>query len=425
MRLWCVALLSALLAACAGGERREPPSTDLVTAFDRQILLTVRQPGSLALGLTGNPSQRYVQRRYGPTPSVERILTQIAREHGLDRVDGWTIQSLGVYCEVFAVPGSRSVDEVIATLGADPRVDLVQRMNLFDTELSHYDDPYLDLQSAAVELDVEQAHQLATGRGVSIAIIDSSVDADHPDLRGRVRLSRNLVDPRELGRRAEVHGTAIAGIIASAVNNREGIVGIAPDVSITSLRACWATAENSLAARCSSFSLALALEVALSLRPNVINMSLSGPSDPLLSQLLDRVIERGIVVVAAQPDPEETHDRFPASHPKVLAARSAAEGPDGSSPYSVAAPATEILTTLPGATYAFLSGNSLAAAHTSGVVALLMEREPTLGVERIAALLAGTAVRSSQGGASINACRALAELAGAPMCSPVAGGATF
>ena len=67
-------------------------------------------------------------------------------------------------------------------------------MHLFETQTTHYDDPYVELQSAAVQMDIEEAHQIATGRGVSIAIIDSAVDASHPDLRGRVRLARNLVD---------------------------------------------------------------------------------------------------------------------------------------------------------------------------------------------------------------------------------------
>jgi subtilisin family serine protease len=104
-------------------------------------------------------------------------------------------------------------------------------------------------------MDVEGAHALATGRGVSIAIIDSAVDGDHPDLRGRVRVARNLVAEHPLSRDGELHGTAIAGIIASAVNNREGIIGVAPDVSIAALRACWAVGEG-LAAQCSTFSLA-------------------------------------------------------------------------------------------------------------------------------------------------------------------------
>jgi subtilisin family serine protease len=320
-----------------------------------------------------------------------------------------------VYCEVFAVTDGRRVEDVIAALAADPRVDLVQPMNLFDTQTTRYDDPYADLQSGAIQMEVEQAHQVATGRGVSIAIIDSAVDGSHPDLRGRVRLARNLAERQPIAKDGEVHGTAIAGIIASAVNNREGIIGVAPDVSIAALRACWAVAEGSLAAQCSSFSLALALEIALTLNPNVINMSLAGPADPLLSRLLDEAVARGIIVVAAQAESDEPAHEFPASHPKVLSAHSSSDIAAGPSPYRLAAPATEVLTTTPGAKYAFLTGNSLAAAHTAGVVALLMERDPTLDVERIAALLTDTTTYSADS-ASINACRALERLTATAFC---------
>jgi len=155
-----------LLAACAttprereapAGFPRPPPNAN------RQILVTVRQSTELAAGLTGAPNARYLQRRYGPAPTVDRILSQIAHDHGLRRVDGWEIRSLGVYCEVLLVPSDRDVDAVIATIAADPHVDIVQRMNVFETQSTRYDDPYVGLQSAAVELDVEEAHQFATG----------------------------------------------------------------------------------------------------------------------------------------------------------------------------------------------------------------------------------------------------------------------
>jgi subtilisin family serine protease len=288
-------------------------------------------------------------------------------------------------------------------------------MNLFNTQAARYDDPLLELQSAATTMEVETAHGLATGRGISIAIIDSAVDGDHPDLRGRVRVARNLVGDHPLARNGEIHGTAIAGIIASAVNNREGIIGVAPDVSIAALRACWAVVENGLAAQCSSFSLAQALELALGLQPNVINLSLAGPNDPLLSRLLDRAIERGIVVVTAHPASTESALAFPSSHPHVLTAHSSLVAVNSASPYALAAPADEVLTTTPGAGYAFLTGNSLAAAHTTGVIALLMERQPDLDAERIAAILTATTTYSA-GSASINACRAVARVAGTAPC---------
>ena len=425
MRLALV-LAAALLAGCASspGARPDQSAAAAEQEASRQILVTVRQPATLAAGLTGAPNQRYLQRRYGPSPTVDRVLTQLAHEHDLRRVEGWPIQSLDVYCEVLSVPEGRDVGEVIAILNRDSRVDRAQRMNLFTTQTTRYDDPYLDLQSAATEMEIESAHELATGRGVSVAIIDSAIDGDHPDLRGRVRLARNLVTEHPTARGGEIHGTAIAGIIASAVNNREGIIGVAPDVSIAALRACWAVSEDGPAAQCSSFSLARALELALGLQPNLINLSLSGPDDPLLSRLLDRVIERGIVVVTAYPVTSESSYAFPSSHPRVLTAHSSSVRVNSDSPFTLAAPANEVLTTTPGAGYAFLSGNSLAAAHTTGVIALLMERQPDIDAERIAAILTATTT-SSAGTASINACRAVARLAGSEPCLPPAASTRF
>jgi major intracellular serine protease len=419
-------LAAALLAGCASstGARTYQASAAAEQTASRQILVTVRQSATIAAGLTGAPNQRYLQRRYGPSPTVDRILTQLAHEHDLRRVEGWPIQSLDVYCEVLSVPEGRDVAEVIATLNSDPRVDLVQRMNLFETQTTKYDDPYLELQSAATEMEVEAAHELATGRGVSIAIIDSGIDGDHPDLRGRVRLARNLVTEHPAARGGEIHGTAVAGVIASAVNNREGIIGVAPDVSIAALRACWAVSEGAAAAQCSSFSLARALELALGLQPNLINLSLAGPDDPLLSRLLDRVIERGIVVVTAYPATSESSYAFPSSHARVLTAHSSKVRVNSDSPFTLAAPASEVLTTTPGAGYAFLSGNSLAAAHTTGVIALLMERQPDIDAERIAAILTATTTYSA-GTASINACRAVARLAGSEPCLAPAANTRF
>jgi subtilisin family serine protease len=416
-----VALLLAATAGCVTTGTIEQRGAAAAGTASRQLLVTVYQPATAAAGLTGAPNQWQWQRRYGATPSVERTLAQIAREHGLDRVDGWAIQSLEVYCEVFAVPANRDVDEVVAALRRDTRVDLAQRMNLFSTQTVRYDDPYLDLQSAAVQLDVEGAHEFATGRGVSVAIIDSAVDANHPDLRGRVRVARDLVGDRAHSR-GEVHGTAVAGIIASTANNHEGIIGVAPDASLAALRACWSVTAKGPGAQCSTFSLALALEVAIDLAPQVVNLSLAGPPDALLSRLLDRVLARGIVVVAAYPPSGDTALTFPSSHPGVLTAHSSLTPVSSSSSFVLAAPGDEVLTTAPGAGYAFLNGNSLAAAHTTGVVALLKERKPDLDAERIAAILS-TTTTYGPGTASINACRAVASVAGAAPCETPASAA--
>ncbi len=80
-------------------------------------------------------------------------------------------------------------------------------------------------------------HRASTGREVAIAVIDSGVDAGHPDLRGQVTARENFVDAYPDA--PEAHGTAVAGIIAARAGNGVGIAGIAPDARLMALRACW------------------------------------------------------------------------------------------------------------------------------------------------------------------------------------------
>jgi subtilisin family serine protease len=249
---------------------------------------------------------------------------------------------------------------------------------------------------------------------VTVAVIDSGIDDKHPELHGRVAINRNFVAARR-GERGEIHGTAIAGIIASQANNREGIVGVAPNAKVVGLRACWAVATNVPTAHCSTFSLALALEAAMDLQAQVINMSLTGPFDELLGALLDEALERGITVVAAAAGSAVTTDAFPASHAGIIAAM-AATGDIALAPRTLQAPAREILTTTPNAGYAFLSGNSLAAAHVTGVVALLLERAPTIEHATLLSLLKES-TNDARKTKSISACRALAYLTGTGDCA--------
>jgi subtilisin family serine protease len=418
--------IALLLGGCALTSSTSTGSPQLAPSNSaRQILLTIRQDRNTALQLRGEPSSRYATRRgYGPSPSVERVLNQLAREHGLTRLDGWPIASLDVYCEVFAVADGIEIDDVIEALREDSRIELVQRMNLFETLVGRYDDPYADLQESVVDLEIAAAHDVATGKGVTVAVIDSSVDTRHPELRGQVSVNRDLVGARPRARGGEIHGTAVAGIIASHVNNTEGIIGVAPDATIAALRACWALEANTSAARCSTFSLALALETAMNLGAQVINLSLTGPFDPLLAELLDAAMARDIVIVAAAPEAGQAQAGFPASHAGVIAVRAANADADGILDVALSAPGREILTTTPNAGYAFLSGNSLAAAHVTGVVALLLEREPAIGAARLELVLA----ESSTSGApakSISACRALARLVGTGLCGAAPSFAEF
>ena len=135
---------------------------------------------------------------------------------------------------------------------------------------------------------------------------------------------------------------------------------------IVALRACWTVDEGTGRARCSSLSLAQALGAALELGADVINLSLSGPRDPLLERLIDAALAQGAIVVAAWPDDESAGGDFPASHPGVIAV--GASGPTMLGPPELLrAPGREVLSTVPDADYAFFTGNSMSAAFVAGV----------------------------------------------------------
>jgi subtilisin family serine protease len=155
----------------------------------------------------------------------------------------------------------------------------------------------------------------------------------------------------------------------------------------------------------------------MDLHAQVINMSLTGPYDALLGTLLDEALERGIAVVAAAADRATGVDGFPASHPGIIAVQAATAG-SGPAPRTVRAPAKEILTTTPNSGYAFLSGNSLAAAHVTGVVALLLERAPTMDNAYLLSVLEDS-TNTTRNTRSISACRALGHLTGTAPCAPL------
>lgn len=403
----------SLVSGCASmgdGENAKDPT--------RQILLTVTQTDHGRPSLSGAPGRRYLRRSpYGRSTATERLLDRIAEDYALIRADGWPIRSLGVYCEVFMVPGDISVDDIVAQLVSDPRVDSAQRMQTFQVMSRQYDDPYYDLQSGAHRLRISGAHEWADGTGVTIAVVDTGVDTTHPELAGRIKAQRSFLRHHEQAHTLS-HGTAVAGVIASAANNRIGIVGIAPGAKILVLEACWRMDTPPSTAHCSSFTLAQALETAIEREVDVINLSLAGPSDALLGRLLAIAIDRGITVVGAALPDSRRRDYFPALVDGVITVHSAERmaPPHGERGYlnALAAPGSEILTLLPRSGYDFRSGSSMAAAQVSGVAALLLERDPGLTPARVADLIDdgahGESVRM------VDACGALSALEGRDAC---------
>ena len=409
MGLRALLLLTAALAmaGCAqmpsmGGSAAVP-----LGAPERQLLVMLRAPPPHF-----RPDTDY-SFAYGPhigRAAEWRLAEEVARRHDLEVVTAWPMPALGVDCFVMQARGPATIPALAAEIARDPRVESAQAMNVFRA-LGH-DDPLSPLQPVARLWHIEEIHRLATGRNVRIAEVDSAVEVDHPDLRGRVAAARDFIgDAPPIG---EVHGTAIAGIIAARAGDGIGIAGVAPDASLVALRACRPTAPSSTSI-CTSFTLAKALQYALDQDVQVINLSLGGPSDALLARLIDVAIARRIIVVAAA-DPEFPDGGFPASHRGVLAV--AAAGAQNAPEHALVAPGRDIPATMPGRSWGFVNGSSFAAAEVSGAVALVLERAPGSDADAVRRML--TAEKASDAGnhppAMVDICSAMARLAGTCAC---------
>jgi subtilisin family serine protease len=353
----------------------------------------------------------------------------LAQTYDLPQVGAFPLNSLGIQCIVYQIPANRPVADILQRLATDPRVESVQPNYVFEGLGVLYNDPYAPLQHGARSIHADRAHQTATGKGIRIAVIDTGVDTEHPDLQGRVVKTANFVEGGEHTFTQDAHGTAVAGVIAARANNAIGIFGIAPDASLVAVKACWQRAPAGPAAVCSSWTLAKAIDFVILEQVQVLNMSLAGPPDPLLTRLLTNAIRQGVSVVAAVLEAGNDAPGFPAMLETVIAVRAGETG--ASAPRSeaerqvqpVAAPGMDVLTTVPGQTYDFFSGSSLATAHVSGVVALLLERDSRLTPAQIHTLLRAPGrplqVASETPYAAIplvNACVALNQLLGQPVC---------
>ncbi len=332
-----------------------------------------------------------------------RVAAALARAHGLGLRTDWPMPNIGVDCYVMDVPAERHPDDVALQLSGDPRVEWAQAVHLFQA-LAH-DDPLFAMQPATAAWRLAELHAAAGGREVRVAVIDSGIQLDHPDLAGQVSASLNMVAGQPY--RAEAHGTAVAGIIAARADNGVGIAGVAPQARLLALRSCWQ--ESAAESLCTSLTLALALNAAIDRGAQVINLSLGGPPDRLVQQLIEAALGRRIAVVAAV-DRTAPKGGFPAGLKGVVAVidEAATTAPPG----TLIAPGRDIPTTLPGSRWATVSGASYAAAHVSGLLALMIELRTRVGA---GPPIAADLVARADG--SIDACASLARAGAACVCA--------
>ncbi|UYY79361.1 S8 family peptidase [Sphingomonas sp. R1] len=337
----------------------------------------------------------------GSAAGRRRIAAAVAKRNGLRLTGNWPMPMIGIDCFIMAVPPGRTAEAVAAEVSRDSAVEWSEPIATFRTQgQARPNDPLYPAQPTTRAWHLSALHRMATGRGARVAVIDSKVDAAHPDLAGQVDVARDFVGTGTAP--AESHGTGIAGVIAARANNGIGIVGIAPAATLLALRACRQEAGSTT---CDSLSLARAVSFAVEQRADVINLSLSGPPSRLLETLLRLGIDRGATVVAAV-DPKLAGGGFPASMAGVVAV---ADAPAGA---AYVAPGRDIPTTQPGGRWYLANGSSYAAAEVSGLLALRRERDARPGRHAMP-------VSIRPGGGEIDAC---ATVVGKGTCPGEGGG---
>jgi subtilisin family serine protease len=313
----------------------------------------------------------------------------LARRHGLTRLESQNFPLVGATIGLFRITDRRSVETVSRELGADTSVRSVQpnfRYVLQDqnSELTEGD----PAQYANAKLRLPQAHTLAHGTNVTIAVIDSAIDVRHPEFAGAIVAAFDALGSKE---GPHVHGTGVAGAIVAHAR----LMGSAPAARILAIRAFGAAPKG---AESTSYVILKGLDYAAAHGARIINMSFAGPKDALIERGIAAVAAKGIVMVAAAGNAgPKSPPLYPAANTNVIAV-SATDAQDKLFAASnrggfiaISAPGVDIFLPAPDEKYQMTSGTSFSAAYISGLAALMLERNPELKPDEVRAVLMKTA----------------------------------
>jgi hypothetical protein len=387
----------------------QPPDVRVPSASFRATPFTLRPPaaasaeangaargGAPSSTLFGVVPRDFVMNQVVAAVPAGQATAAIADDYGLAVADEAVIGSLGLRLVTFTLVRPRGLADVIDQMGLDPRVGAAQPNFRYRPSAAVTTYPHTRTR-------LEPAHGLASGAGVTVALIDTKV-ADLPSLSRHIAERVSLV---KNGSAAWRHGTAVAGLIAD----------VAPAARLIAIEAFDDEAGAPDSVTATTIVLVRAIDAALTRNAAVINLSLSGPRDPLIGRMVRQALARGAVVVAAAGnDGPDAGPRYPAAYDGVVAV-TAVDSHDqiyaaaGRGPHiAIAAPGVDVAVELPGGKVGYISGTSLAAAQVAGVAALLRERAPGLGSADARKVLTETATALPDGPGVVNAFAAVSRV---------------
>jgi pentapeptide MXKDX repeat protein len=324
----------------------------------------------------------------------QQALDNAMRRLGLSTIASQTVGVTGGTLFHLRVAGGRAVADVVRALEAE-NIGIAQPNYVYqlrqDATLAARGNAGDSSQYVVNKLRLGEAHRVATGSNVLVAVIDSAIDIRHPDLAGAVVEQFSAVGRPE---KPHVHGTGMVGAIAA----HSRLLGVAPKARILAVQAFSADSRQSPEA--TTRHIIAGLEWAVSKGARVINMSFAGPYDPMLQLAMKNAYAKGVVLIAAAGNAgAKSPPLYPAADPHVIAVTATDQndqlfGGANQGPHvAVAAPGVDITVPAPSDAYQVTTGTSVAAAHVSGVAALLVERHPSVDAATILEVLTASAKR--------------------------------
>ncbi|MEW5706704.1 MAG: S8 family peptidase [Actinomycetota bacterium] len=234
----------------------------------------------------------------------------------------------------------------------------------------------------------------STATGVKVAILDTGIDLDHPDLGANVKGGINTINPRKKPDDDNGHGSRVAGIVAAVRGNEIGVIGVEPSASLYAVKVLGASGSGYAS------DIIEGLDWCIQNGIKVVNMSFGASSDnQSIHDAVIRAYNAGIIMVAAAGNSGPGSDTvsYPARYNEVIAV-AATDSNDAVAPWSsrgpevdIAAPGVNIYSTYKNAGYATMSGTSMAAPHVTGAIALKLQVNPLLSPDAMRSLVVGTA----------------------------------
>ena len=357
-----------------------------------------RRPLPGERGFTGVPppgETRFVGNEmvFHVAPNVSReTVDNAARKLGLSTVETHNVRLTDGTLYHLRIPPGRQVADAVRALEAE-KIGTAQPNYVFraqqDATLAARSKASDGGQYAVNKLRLTEAHRIARGTNILVAVIDSEIDSKHPDLVGAVVDEFDAVGRPD---QPHAHGTGMTGAI---VAHRQ-LKGVAPAARIVAVHAF--SPDSGESAQATTSHILAGLEWAIKKGARVINMSFAGPYDPMLALAMKKAHDKGIVLVAAAGNAgPKSPPLYPAADPNVIAVTATDQndrifaGANQGPHIAVAAPGVDILEPAPNAGYQLTTGTSVAAAHVSGVAALMIERNPALDPDTVHEILTSSA----------------------------------